>query len=396
MPRKVIPKRPSKRRQSKKATEKVLPPDDAVEAWRSLPEGEQWALLRELVRTRGDELRRAYPSLDSIAYGWGMSRAAKSRFKKKGLCITFFVAKKWSKKKKIGAKLQVSRLPGFLLSYWTISAERVLCAVPTDIEGRNTYKLKAHGSVAQIAARADSLGVGGIKGAIAATVTVPGNESSRYVIGCHHVFGVVPGDYPRDSYIYPLSGATGRIAHVEHLGWLTDPNSGADDSVDVGLAHLTDDNVALLDPSFRGFSFSSFLQEDADSPTNAYVHAPGEGRVVPIELIRYFPGFQGIVYSANGRNFVPRHKVVIEAQVSDNSGLEFGLEAGDSGSPVTDSTGEIFLGMYIGGGDVTIVEDGRSYNRVAAIYIPAYEVLRISNYPGLGGDSDMLQLVPAP
>ena len=117
---------------------------DARRAYSRLGRAGQFELLQEVVLARGAELRRAYPDLVGIGFGFRTRRkeAGAAPQLLRTPCVVFEVMRKPA----FGRSVAASReLPRVLYAFTTIEGRRCLCALPADIrESREFGRAAPH------------------------------------------------------------------------------------------------------------------------------------------------------------------------------------------------------------------------------------------------------------
>jgi hypothetical protein len=109
-------------------------PDEAaaIERFAQLSVAAQLQLAREVVTTRAAELTLAYSNLAMVTVGFRSRRGARGVHEVHDeVCILFVVKRKWRKPPR-GVQGQV--LPRHLLTYGELAGQRVLVAVPSDVQ----------------------------------------------------------------------------------------------------------------------------------------------------------------------------------------------------------------------------------------------------------------------
>ncbi len=358
----------------------------AYAAWKKLGEIEgeraQFAVLEELLRSRRDELVRAYPNVVEVTLGYGTYRARKPKREQKlserraarrkvdeALGVTFLVRRKVQDVRKLKP---AHVIPKHLLTYATIEGERTLCAVATDVAPLDERRAIAHaGRPFVFVTRANSSHPH-TKGAVACAVSIPGLRESRpFLLSCLHVFGMCSHDLKSDRttngppdgrWVRQRSESGALIGPVsEYYGALRrtiDPKASFDAALALGVQTALANTVVTSRPRTLAAGYWNI-------PKTLVVRTPrGPVRVEKTDKICVFD----ILYENIGE--YPNGPLVL-VNVSARGGE---LVPGDSGSAVTDESGELLCGMHIAG-----TPDGRT-----GYMIPAYEALRLTNFKGLG------------
>ncbi len=122
----------------------LQPPADAMERaaaqWQRIAPAQQLALARESAEARAPELVRAYRNLVHVTSGYRKRRAASGEEQLvPEPCIVFVVRRKWPASRSADPtnptdRANPQRLPASLLAWDTVDGQRVLCAIPTDVQ----------------------------------------------------------------------------------------------------------------------------------------------------------------------------------------------------------------------------------------------------------------------
>jgi hypothetical protein len=331
----------------------------ARRVWHALTPHARRTLTAEIVATRGAELVLAYPDVLALAHGYRTKCVrGRRRLLQSDPAVTFLVRRKW--KRGHPAKKKARRaVPKYLLTYITVADERVLCAVPTDVESAPDYRLTR--PVAAVRAVPFEPGPRA-EGSVAVPVRVPQNDVNVFLMGCVHVLELTAGFYPRvpDAVsIQSIATGTEVATSTRFFGLLSD---GHLDSFDAALCRLTDPTLlpAVLGgrPRASSFARSAFeIPDQLDVWTSAGRRPALKGKV--------WDGAHPLCvsYAVPGGRISVCHRVLIELAAS--------IGPGDSGSPVM--AGNLFVGMVI----ASNLQD-------RAFMIPSSELMDASNYKGLG------------
>lgn len=363
-------------------------PAAAIKAWQLLSRVEQIAMLEEIVMTRRQELMQAYGNVVAMAYGYGTWRprnhaeradqpqtpAERRREKRKGgevLGLVFIVKRKHDDPRRVPAK---HLIPHYILTYVTLGGVRTLCAVPTDVESADEYR--------PVAQNADPANVWVTRqppqppmpppftrGACAALVRVPGlPPEQEYLLSCRHVFGMSMDDEgephrPRRAVRWARVDGQAIATPQRYAGLLTNDTSAC---FDAALA-LVLNGAGIRDLARRAVLARpvDFTREYADLPT-LFVHTPRSSAAIKVVSTNRWWSME-IDYGKLGKLV---HGEVVEL-VTERHTLP-----GDSGSPVTDSSGLNLAGMLIAG-PANENEARRSF------MIPAWKLLSLNEYAGL-------------
>ena len=334
----TVPPRPRPQEESK----------EAAVAWAKISRQKRLAIVREVVETRHDELRRAYPQVIGVMSG--LKRTRKTRrdaelLRKPEPAVIFVVDRKRAEK-----DLQPDDRIQPLYHYCTVNRRRRLCQVPIDVEEVRSFSAIRPGSNGQVS-------VNGEAGVVCCAVRVPLRDTRPLAaVSCCHLF--------RKSGM-KVTFAGQRLGTVKHLGTLVpEPRI----SCDVALA-LDVDRFVLRDALDR--LKITLLARDLDDIPQAggvyWIRTPNGALAAT-----YRGDFTG-VFSYDDVGPV-QHTLLIQSRMLQEPAI-----AGYSGAPVTTRRdGGMLLGMHIAG-------DGDDPNGPGdtALMIPIWHVLQTSNYMGL-------------
>jgi hypothetical protein len=352
-------------RMAEQARVQATQPDqmEAEAVWRALPSSAQMMLARETVETRRHELLRAHRDLVAVGYGHRTTGEKAAEIKSGEPCIVFTVKRKWSKKKSARNTAR-NTLPRHLEAFVDFQGARRFCAIPTDVRGLNQLgDVLPHGNQ-MVHAQSDpywSFGMG--------CCAVRLNEGKRYLLGCHHVLALSEVVQPVPDQVNVLSAASRQkyIGRLSGYFGVVNPDGTFIDAALAEIDDLNDLNDVVLEPPPNG----RFVQDAGELAHLCIIRAAGHVEI-PARFVTVHYDYPLANWGALGTVTLP---VLVEIQSQSAP-----AEPGDSGSPVFDETGSVFQGMHIGGTD-----DGRAY------FIPAFELLRASNY-GMSGGDEMLRL----
>lgn len=366
----------------------------AQAAFRNLPVADQARLAFEVASTRRRELCLAYTNVVMVTAGRKQKRTRSGKEQlKKSVCVIFVVRRKTSAKPgNESAKLQA--LPTFLLAYWTVGEDRILCAVPTDVISERRF----HGATAEV--------MGGVEvndrfarrfaGNIACIVEVArkNKPAEDMILSCLHVFTPVPqvntsppGGAPIHTMHFPDQPALGKSIAIGGALWWDNDLPDVAHSFDAQLATIGDrvrlkraldgyglskaapamDAATFYPPAIAGTAFTFLVSpHDPLNPGNS------QARTVTAEYVHDHPPESAIDYA---RLFTGNAEV--SGWIHPGWALNFMFlgettREGDSGSPVVvlaDDGGFTFVGMHIGR-----TSDG------LAVVIPAWELFRAERY----------------
>jgi hypothetical protein len=352
--------RPSRKRRSHAAWTRLLEratlsrsPGDlskAREAFLALPQSEQRLLARELVAARRGELTRAYADVISVAAGFRVSKERAGRPEvRPEVCVSFVVKGKRRKSSVPAAR----RVPEALFAYWTIGQERVLCAVPTDVDdARRLRRIRALAQVEAVATgQSDNA-----PGAIACAVK---RANGVYAISCRHVFGMALMPNPPAVDAPEIRIATETIAFAHATQYAGPLANHLQYSFDSQLAEVKD--LERLQDALGDITYASRALgwDDLQVGVDSWILTP-RGPVLAQYAKQHF---DPVEYS-NALNDI-RHRVLARFVTPNGSAIE-----GDSGAPIMSAQrGGKLLGMLVAG-------DQETY----ALAIPAWDLLEPAHY----------------
>ena len=333
--------------------------------WEKLGRPRQLRVAGELVRSRQSELRREFTGLVSVGYGW---RFRGGKHLEGELVVCFYVEKKWDKKPGRVPR-QAGKLPEYLYTEINDFGVRQLCAVPTDVRGRNEGGNIIPHANQMVSATSPATGFT-VNGVPCCRVRLA-NGGATYLLSCYHVLALadVTPNFPEMVQVYPLWHPGNAIAMLSGFFGGVEPDGSF---FDAALASIIDsDSVARLvtEPLPDG----PVIQSEAELAYRCRIHT-GRGVQVLCDWLAVHHNVFVPAYGALRNVTLP---TIIEIQPADYQNI---AQPGDSGSPVFDDSGTIFQGMHIAGTDAG-----------NALFIPAYDLLRASNYAIAGGD-EMLEL----
>lgn len=342
----------------------------ALRVWKRLSRRRKLEVVHEVVDVRANELRLAFTGVRSVLAGFGTCQQPRGRSRRlrrrEDPCITFVVGGKWPRR---GGPPPSFPVPDHLLTYVMIGTKSSLCAVPTDVEDSADYRVTAQQNAA-IASPCD--GVGATFGSLACVIRRP-DDPDLWAIGCRHVVaGSTLGldDYPTGGKL-ALANQTAfpnAICQAPAFAEISDfygplvPIEPV--SFDAALVRIMLAGDQLHQAAGRFASESAFARSIPEISRLAdYVLWTLRGNV-PATYIRAWPISEQLPIQYGSIQI--RHGVVLIESLLDQGQTAPGF----SGSPVVSRSGTL-LGMHIAG-------DG-----ARAFMIPAFELLRPSNYVGL-------------
>lgn len=355
------PKKNNDRRATRAAIAERKRLKDARDAWLELEWPRQLEILRELLETRSEELKRAYRGIRSMAIGFGRT-GAKRRIQRIPQ-ITFVVARKLAESK-VPKHGRARLVPRHLFAYCELDGTRRLCAVPTDVEDRKEMRFSTSG-------RTGVLATGGEQettGAVCCVVKSPQNPQRLLAVGCHHVFGlsqhVCP--VPADAFVALSDGTP--LGIPSHFGFL---GSEPPFSTDAGLCPVSQSVGLHLETGFLPSTgrFAAGVPELPALGSLVFIRPPRDVPPIPATVMRIHSEFdQPDDYAACWRPVIHRELVELALRAPGANRTK----PGDSGCPVFDETMKILLGMHIAG------QPANAGNHT--LMIPTWEMLRPSRY----------------
>jgi len=331
-------------------------------------------LLEEIVQSRHEELRRAYPDLLAVGYGLRTKTARKKRRRvKTDLAIKFMVEKKWAPNSKLHQSPRA--LPKYLLAYASIGTTRVLCRIPTDVDERRSYLGCGPQTGPQlVAVSSDDSRQPPERGSIACIARVPGDTTNTYAVSAAHLFDLTEQLWPNipNNVLVTVPGSNAVLAAVSDFAGLLRPaEQGL--SFDAALATVSDEATLF---GMLGSTLPSTAASSASDIPPSYLISTSHGLLSATKAATWLASDQVLRYSIPGGGVVRvQHSVLVESDAE--------TQPGDSGSPVISADGTKLLGMNIWGGQ------GISF------MIPAYSLLATENYSGLPAGG-FLSLVSTP
>jgi hypothetical protein len=310
--------------------------------------------------------------------------------------VIFVVRNKWQKGKESSDRRQ--HLPSHLLTYASIDGQRLICAVPTDVQPMSRFHSATSQSEGGIYADEPDFGE---YGSVTVAVEVKSNDTSRlYLLSCQHVLSpqveVGTGSMSAGAHVIPVvssdpllrgqpTASAGSVGRSVAIGG--EIRADGSPSFDVQFAAVT--NRSWLKTALKDLNLSSQTPFVTSRSTldqialhnNFELLVPenhprwlGKHRSPVIAAFSaYIPPSFGISYDAringNRRKILVHHWTLVELRVLGTSAPE----RGDSGSPVvayfSDGTATL-VGMHIAASD----DDVHTY------LIPAWQLFDRVNY----------------
>jgi soluble lytic murein transglycosylase-like protein len=314
------------------------------------------SVAKEIVKTRSDELCRAYKNLIGVSCGYRI-KSGKQQGDRKLLrkpCVIFVVDGKWEEKQEDSDQA----LPAYLYAFWQVGDRRRLCAVPTDVDDVSDYAAIEPQSAPGGIEVPDEIG-SPEPGCVACAVERSSQANQSYLISARHVLSLSEKLHPvqRNSEVR-LRTIRDRIGKTLQItGTLQDQPAV---SLDAQLAKVV--NLAAARQALGAIRFSAFAAHEGDIPDQYWVLTPrGAIKLKKRQVIGAEPP---INYHRDGIR-----EVIHEELVESVFGTSDTTISGDSGSPVaTNKSGGVLLGMHIAG------SNARAYA------IPAWQLLSPKNY----------------
>lgn len=217
----------------------------AIAQWQRIDDpAQQLALARENAQARGPELTLAYRNVVHVTSGYRKRRS------KAGIerlvdepCLVFVVRSKWPQGERPADDPQ--RLPTHLLAWASIDGQRVMVALPTDVQPEaDLYAIRPRGDSIVWTQQPGFLDIG----SLACVVEVRrGAQRERFALSALHVFSprprIDPPELSDKRAFLPLSAAGAPLATplvartIDFGGALRDSSSGLP-SFDVQLARI--------------------------------------------------------------------------------------------------------------------------------------------------------------
>ena len=355
---------------------------------RGLNRSAQLQLAHEVAMCQGPTLVGAYTNLLSVGSGYRTRRSADTGVPAllREPCVSFLVRRKWPTAGRPG---HPQALPKHLLAFASVQGQRLLCAVPTDVQPRSEHgKPVPHNSVETLpfgifVDQAQSKKF--VTGVAACAVRRPAKPGTTFLLGCRHVLSRTELDTdPDQTHLPVLLGNEDRSALGQTTAVRGPLDAGPDAGFDAQLAVV--EQSAALRGALGGLVFdsaTSYVQDpsEMDKIPGFYVATgrlgdDGRRLLVWVTYRNTVRNFKMDYPRGDGSNVTVRHDLVLFGEPAEP------LTFGDSGAPaVRLRRGQQLVGMYIGG------EDGRAF------VIPAWQLMHPANY-GLPAEAQW-SLAPA-
>lgn len=328
----------------------------ARHAFRALDESRRFDLSREIVETREAELCLAYRNVVEVAFGYRKKRDRAGIAKvRREVCVIFIVREKWEGD---SGDYEPQRLPRELFTYAALNGQRVLFAVPTDVESANDSAAARPGSARREPVNVSQAEVPhGETATLACALRRSEKPGRTFALSCRHALSLSLARNSRLATglkvrVRTASGAiVGRSIAVR--GPLRAEHEGL--SFDAQLLEVSD--ARALAEVFDGVTFDgpdAYAKRFSDIPADYYVlvsrpqysgNRNDRSAAVPLRKYKIRTNF-GLRYGGRVGGTVV-HEVVIESAATAS---DLGPFLGDSGSPVTTRrNGGVLLGMHFGG-----------------------------------------------
>jgi hypothetical protein len=338
---------------------------------RDLDPAEQLRLAGEIVLTRGEELRLAYPNVTDVSFGYRRvrDRRAKRHRVVPTPCVRFHVERKWHPRTR---PHRAGHVPGRLLAFWTVGRDRRLCAVPTDVEDSRIHRrVRAQGKeIVAIWKGTPEFGV------LACGVRRDVVPDRVYGISCRHVLSLSARFFDETTW--------GADVHVESA---TSPTVigptraiagplGDEDSFDAQLVEAADRTAlrGALGPQPP----TRYARDASEIPSRYDILAPAGA--IEAAFVDFLPRPR---YVVGGHDV--GHRALIQSQPRD------GTNAGTSGSPVVSKDGRTLLGMHIAGKSGL---DPQGHFVAISYMIPAWQLFDPSNYANVSDQETWTLVTP--
>ncbi len=363
---------------------------------------DRMALVREIVATRTRELTLAYRNVAAVLAGFKARTAAGGEVLHPEPCVVFVVKRKWATPSAGSAE---QRLPARLLTFGAAAgaaaAERVLYAVPTDVQLAKRYT-GARAQAAGCITVADPEPVCNLPGTMTCWMRVhraAGGAPQRVGLSAMHVLSPVPlTDQPAAGAGFRAFG-TPPVFRGSSLGWGGRLELATGQAFDAQCADVADG--AWLDAAYAGWQLSAtdpFLTSPAAldrlAPHSAFRilvpdNHPVTGGAARLPVVAQFRAMVGaetdIAYQVRrgGRRFevLLHHAELIVLQLRPGTPPTL---LGDSGSAVlavNPDGSNVFVGMHIAAGQ------GVSF------VLPAWQLFDPARWSALPDDT--VALVPS-
>lgn len=376
----------------------TTPEAEATARFDALPAARQMKLVREIVRTRATELTMAFDSVKMVTAGFRLQRDGDSAATKlhPQPCVILAVDLKWPEQGGT-QEPESQRIPRRLLTYGSEGEERVLYAVPTDVQPQRWFDgAEACAASAIRVSPADPQFSG--NGTMACVVHLQtGAQVASFGLSALHVLSpatVLDLPAPTAGASFRMVGSDAVVGKSAKWGGSLRRNAP---SFDVQLADVG--NGAWLGAAYAGLSLSPLQpdvvdHEDFDELAAAWrflILVPGNhvdhlGQPRPpmtAQFRSYVSGDVSISYKVRANGNYSRMPITHAELLM----LEVGLdspppEPGDSGSAVVtwrpDGT-LTFAGIFIAG------KTGADARTV--FVLPAWQLFDLDNWSALPADT---------
>lgn len=311
-------------------------PRDPDKLFASLPCAERRRIVEEIVLTRADELRRAYPGTRTVLVG----NKAQTREVLEKTCVVFVVDEKTERDKLRPDDM----IPSHLKAVSKIGRTRRLVHVPTDVEAIATLSGAVPTSAIPCEITVSSAGLPSSGGQVCCLLRRK-HTSRLLAISCRHVLTLDPARYRGGGPAALMRLGDDNLEIGEASPWggaiVTGSPTGPW-SFDAQLINLedSDESRALLRAALGSTSCADWAKAHTDLPErDAYVQTTREPIRVQIALM----ADPHILINYDNGNIEGHHEQLIVY-----TSAESPLAGGDSGAPLTsEPEGGLLLGMHI-------------------------------------------------
>ena len=314
------------------------------------------SIAKEIVKTRTDELCRAYKNLIGVSCGYRIKTGKQQGDRKlvRKPCVIFIVDGKWDK----NHEEPEQALPAYLYAFWDVGGRRRLCAVPTDVDDVSDYAAIEPQSAPSGIEVPDEI-VGAEPGCVACAVERSSQANQSYLISARHVFSLSEKLHPeqRNSEVRLRTNRDRVGRTLQITGALQDLPPISFDAQLAKVVHVDAARRAL-----GAIRFSAFAAHEGDISDQYWVLTPRGA--IKLKRRQVIGGEPPINYHRDGIRQVIHEELVESVFATSDTTMP-----GDSGSPVTtEKSGGVLLGMHIAGSDT------RAYA------IPSWQLLSPKNY----------------
>ncbi len=331
-------------------------------AFRELDLETQLAVVQELIETRGEELRLAYPAVCGLGIGFRhrSDEQGKVRIHRNlAVCLRMIVRRKWPALSRKTSSLK-GRIPEFVFASIGPPHAPTRVAIATDVEQRAAKS--ARRPQANIAVGRTSNSTRYETGSVACIIqeSTPSGTKSYSAISCMHVLSNGISNYQSSEVPVDLLDDYSRLGlSIDRRGSLDDPNRPDFDAQWLRITNVT----AAVELLNQGFSFASGgIARPRDLRADLFILTASGS--VPVSFSSYWPAGQLIT------NAINVHSDLLTLSFS--AGVW--TSGGDSGSPLVADLdhGRVLVGMHI----ALELRNGQP----VSLCIPAWDLLSQSLY----------------